>query len=148
MVKRPANPPPESESADPVDADDPGSYGVEYVILAVALVVGVFLLSPRAQGLLSFLYAPQVILLVLVIFAEYIILKARDRSYALEREIEHQRERRRVQQAMLDELEAVLRQARLHLEEAPTGEERSLHDRLQAVRAELDETIDRLERRV
>jgi hypothetical protein len=71
------------------------SYGIEYVALCLLIAALVFYFSERARKLLSFLYEPTVILLLIVVFAEYLILKARDRSYVLEREVELQRRKRR-----------------------------------------------------
>jgi len=84
-------------------------YGAEYVAVALVVVALVFVFSERAQQALHFLYHPMTIFVVALVFVEYLILKARDRTYVLEREIELQQRKRR-------ELETAVRDCRTTLD--------------------------------
>ena len=146
------------------DHDESSDNGLQYAILAGFLVAGVFLLTPGARGLVQVFYNPWVVVLVLVVFAEYFILRARDRSYVLERELEFHRSRRKAERELLDEADALMKIMRDQIDASPgPGADKprrsdgefsprrpaSLTIKLDAEQAErLAELLDRLERRV
>lgn len=79
---------------DAAASDGDRSAGIEYIVLALVVLAAVTYFSERVQRLLQLLYNPFVIFVLVLIFAEYLVLKARDRTFALERELELTRRKR------------------------------------------------------
>jgi hypothetical protein len=84
------------------------SAGIEYIILGLVLLVGATFVSERVRRLLWLLYDPFVIFVLVLVFAEYLVLKARDRTYALEREIELMRRKRLEAERRADDAAATI----------------------------------------
>lgn len=118
----------------PASAESDRTYGIEYLILGLLLVGLVLVFSERAQKLLRTFYDPFVITLLIVVFVEYLILKARDRTYVLEREIElHVRKRREMQEAA----DACLREIDRELRESVAGASSGGEDERDGARQEV-----------
>jgi hypothetical protein len=116
----------------------------EIVLLAVAALAGITLVTQDLDWVTRMLYSPLAFILLIVVFAEYLIIKGGDRSRLYQIEIERMREREQAHVARmrraLEELERLREACR---KRATSGAD---DDSAEAPPADVDEPLRNVER--